>query len=363
MKALAISTIGFEGIVALEVQELTGSKGEVLKGAVLFEAEAEKVIEFCYLTQSAVRVIELVYDGELKDIEDILRSSDFGALKGKQISVDCYRIGEHEFNSQDVRTKLAGRMKAEGHKIDFDNFKARVYVYIVDDHYYSGVDLIGFDLDKRDYKIFNNPRSLKGNVAYCLVRRAGIKEGVLLDPFSGGGEVAVEAAAWQTGRGVNYYRRDKLAFSDLEIVDTEKFFAKMDKKIGESGLKIICSDTLMRNVDAAKKNAKVAGVNKAISFSRMDIDWLDTKFDEKSVDCIVGNAPYFRENTERKGEKFYDTFFNQAKYLLAKKGCIVLATRAPDVIIEAAKVYGFKAEQSVFCKGKEEMFVLVMKKN
>ena len=40
----------------------------------------------------------------------------------------------------------------------------------------------------------------------------------------------------------------------------------------------------MKFVVFARKNAKIAGIDKQINFSRVDIEWLDLKFKKNSVD-------------------------------------------------------------------------------
>ena len=47
----------------------------------------------------------------------------------------------------------------------------------------------------------------------------------------------------------------------------------------------------MKFVSFAKKNAKIAGVDKQINFSRCDLQNLDIKFKENEVDRIVTHLP------------------------------------------------------------------------
>ena len=53
--------------------------------------------------------------------------------------------------------------------------------------------------------------------------------------------------------------------------DFDKFNSKFDKA------NIFAFDSQFRHIDAAKKNSKIAGINKNINFSRTEIEWLDTK--------------------------------------------------------------------------------------
>ena len=88
----------------------------------------------------------------------------------------------------------------------------------------------------------------------------------------------------------------------------------------------------MQHVRFAEKNAKIAGVNKLIRFSRLDIEWLDAKLDENSVDLVVSYPPQFRSVSNNdsfaaaendKLAKMYKEFFFHANYFLKKDGSIV----------------------------------------
>jgi len=114
-------------------------------------------------------------------------------------------------------------------------------------------------------------------------------------------------------------------------------------------------------VSAAKKNAKIAGVNKAIQFSRKEISWLDTKFEESSIDRIVSLIPQPSKNiSEQQLGKIYHEFFYQCNYILKKNGKICLITKYPELLLQDAKRHNFKEEKRLeVTQGKETlMFIL-----
>ena len=120
----------------------------------------------------------------------------------------------------------------------------------------------------------------------------------------------------------------------------------------------------MRHISSAKKNAKVAGINKLIQFSKCEIDWLDTKFDENSVDCVVSKAPCVSNNlAEVKVIKIYREMIYQFEYILAKKGKIVLAFTNSELFEKFLENTKLKLkEKRKIWQGQQKFDVLVIER-
>ncbi len=356
MKGLIITNKGIEDISVLEVKKIIGSKGKVEDTVVMFDfKKEEELYELCYRGQSFAKVLELYDYFEFSDKKKIIETiKKIKILKNnnKTFRVKCKRIGEHDFSSHEIEGEVGENIDL---KCDLENPDVIYYVYIYNNKCYFGVDVSGMDLSKRDYKIFSLPNSLKGTIAYSLVRIAGYdKNKVLLDPFCGSGEIAIEAARFASNFPTNYYNKNKLNF---------KFnFDKVDKKIGKKS-KVYCFDTTQRNVKSAEKNSKIAGVNKLLHFSRTDTDFLELKFKD-NVDIIVTQVPSLSKYSDKKDiEKKYDEFFYQAEYILRKNGKIVVISDKTEELKKKGEKYKFKVkeERSVFM-GEQEMKVLVLNK-
>ena len=113
----------------------------------------------------------------------------------------------------------------------------------------------------------------------------------------------------------------------------------------------------MKSINYAKKNSKISGIGKNINFSRMDIEWLDTKFKKHSIDKMASKMP--SSNILDLG-KLYNEFFYQAEYILKDKGKMALLGKK-ELIEKFALKYKFKiTENRVIINGKEsnELFVL-----
>ncbi len=373
MKGLVTTHRGFEDIAAKEVKELIGSKPDANEAAVVFELK--NLTDLCllaYKAQSATSVACLLAEFEAgTDIEETIASLK-KALFDTDISpwisdnttfmVKCRRTGKHNFTSQDIMVEAGGLIKDKNNKdINLDSPDIVFCVNITGSRGYLGVDFGGIDLSKRDYRIFAHPAALKGTVAYCLLRASGYKKGdVLLDPFTKSGIIPIEAALYTTNTPVNYHRKDELAFRHLKPLEGEnfeEFFKDIDSQIDtETKQAIHGMDSSMPSISAAKKNAKLAGINKFISFSRMDIEWLDTKFSEGEVDRMVTSPPEHSKRMDAKLiEKLYKELFYQVQYTLSEKGTMTCIVRNAEMLKQAAEQRKLAAdEERAVMLGKEE---------
>jgi 23S rRNA G2445 N2-methylase RlmL len=140
-------------------------------------------------------------------------------------------------------------------------------------------------------------------------------------------------------------------------------FDKVDKKNKDKVKgKIVLSSPRMSDVRAAQKNAKIAGVEKLIDFTRQDVEWLDIKFKKGSVDCIVSNIPCPSGNmSESDIKRIYDDLFYQIKYVLSKKGRAVFLGKNLAYLKSLAKDVKL-IEEIQFMNGKETMDIIVFEK-
>lgn len=373
MKGLVITSKGIEGVAAREVKELINADCEVENGCVVFDfGKFSDLCLLCYKCQSADRVLCLIgmldFRDFFADFEKFAEKLDFGEWIGKykKFKVECIRAGAHEFKSVDVEAKAAEiiQKKSKSKKISMKDYEIVFLVYIAENKCYIGVDFSGFELNKRGYKIFLHPNSLRGTIAYALVRESGFgKKEMMLDPFSRDGVVVIEAAFYASGFPCNYYKKDKFAFLKLKLgVDYEKFFGKADKDIKKPGAEINAYDHLFKYVDYSKKNAKIAGVDKRINFSRTELEWLDIKFKEASIDRIITSPP-MSKNADM--DKIYNEFFYQSAYILKKEGAIALISRMPDFVKKHAEKHNFAAakEKDVWSGGQLLKIIVFKKKN
>ena len=150
----------------------------------------------------------------------------------------------------------------------------------------------------------------------------------------------------------------------VSIQNIDKFFSEFDKKEKKSEVKLIASESQFRFLKSVKNNAKIAGVDKAIDVMRMDIEWLDSKFDKNSISHIITQPPEPSKNKDDKPiRKLVSEFFYQSEFILKDDGRIICVNRNPSILKEEAVKEKFKivSEQEVW-SGLQKYFVVVFKK-
>ena len=372
MKGFAITSRGIEATASMEIKELIKSDCVMEDRCVKFEFnDFAKICLLCYKSQSIDRalclILEFKFESFFEDLKSCVSQCDFGVwIKDyKKFRVECIRLGVHDFNSVEVEKKAKELIikKSKKRQIEFDpiEYEITFFVCIIDKKCYLGVDFAGFDLNKRGYKVFTHANSLRGTIAYSLIREGGFeKNETMLDPFSREGIIPIESALYCSGISVNYYRKDKFAFLKLNLgINFERFFAEADKSMKNKEIEVNCFDHLFKFVDYSKKNAKVAGVDKLIKFSRVELEWLDLKFKKSSVNRIITVPPSSNSSSL---ERIYNEFFYQSKYILKKDGSISLISRLPELLKRHAERHGFAVEkEKEVWSGQQQLKIMVLK--
>jgi len=383
-KGIITTNKGAEEIASLEISELIKCT-KIEKEDTIVKFGFTNLIDLCticYKSQSINRAFLLLSEFKIhKSIEESMREFKKKAdklnfnewlSKEKSFRVECERTGEHDFHSVDIEIEIGKKIfgiieKKYNYKqkTDFNNPDVVFFLYIINDKGYFGVDFSGFELSKRQYKIFNHPEALKGITGYFLVREAGYRESLsVLDPFMGSGIIVIEAGLFALKFPVQYYNKEKLFFTNFDFFKKfgqEKFFKEHDSKIKDIDTKVFGYDGQLRYLKATQKNAKLAGIDKNINLSKCEIEWLDTKFEKNSIDLIVTDPPRTSKNRDNKKTlKIYNEFFYQADYILKKKGQIVLLCKEIAPIKDAAIKHKFNIKKEyTLNQGKEIFNVLV----
>lgn len=300
------------------------------------------------------------------DVQDYFTEKD-------TFNVDCTRVGNHEYNSVDLSQAVGRLIKRYAKEslpyvpeTDFKKPNLIFYLHAYDDKAWLCLDLIGYNADKRTYKIFNNPHSMKGSTAACLLMAAGWNpKKSILDPYSGGGELLIEAALFSTGRAHHFYEKNLICkkmprFKELFTT----LIPTLDEAIIVNEQKLCSFDAQLKNITAAKKNAKIAGVDKEITFSKLDLDWLDIKLEEKSIDCIVTQPIEASKHIKQeKALQLHRQLFEQAEHLLSKKGVVAFLCTKPEDLKNVSKHYAFTlTHEAIIHTGKLSQTILVFTK-
>jgi len=371
MKAIALTSKGIAAVAAAEIQEHIGVAASAHEEHVLFDiGKLEDLAGLCYTSQSVDKILFLLKDFSFTEaaFEENFEKAVSGIEWKKWLKKNAsFKIGaknafcQYTELAEKTADILIRKLGSFSLKVDFSQPDLCLFFYFDGNTCYFCVDFSGNELYKRGYKIFAHPGALRGTIAYAAVRFADMKASdVLLDPFSGSGTISIEAAFYLSRFPLNYFNKDKWAFLKLkpfEGFDFGSFFKKMDAQAVDKELSIYGTDYLLASVTMAKKNAKIGGVNKYLHFTKMDVQWLDTKWEKSSVDRIITHPPEAsKHKNPKKIEKLYESFFYNADFILKENGKIAVISRDTGLLKKAASKYRFRLvdEKSVF-SGQQEL--------
>jgi 23S rRNA G2445 N2-methylase RlmL len=365
MKCIAFCSIGFEDILINDVKEILKLNCFKQKASVIFEANEKQILEFAYKCQSIEKIGILLQQGNVKEInkEINLKEIDFSIIK-ETFSVNCSVISEKKYQNNDIALMVSNKIKEITNKKATYKQADSVYnLQIIDENYYFYLNLTLKELSKRDYKVFVNKTSLRGNVAYCTAKISGIKKNnkeiVILDPFCRSGEIIIEISHYLSDKSINYYAKEKIKTNQLDSkINLEDFDNNK-----ENNIKLYAVDSSMPNLKAAEKNSKIAGLNKTINFARIPIEDLDLKFD-KIIDKIITQLPAISKEKEKRVLDIYRNFFEVCPKILKDNGDITCIGLNIKLAIKIAKFNGFKVKiKKEVMQGKEVLDLFIFEKN
>ena len=369
MKIVLVTNRGIEQQCAHEVEEITGEKTRASEWLVFGScANMKKLYELYYVSQSARRIGVVVGECTFTDADEILKQArvwNFPLTPETSFFVRVVKEDNEELPSADVEAELgAVIIEKTNAPVNVKQPDVTVLCIVVKNRCVIALDYAGFDVSKRQYVLYHHREALKPTIAYALLRHAEAEKAkTILDPFCGTGTIPIEAAHYLAHHSINYYLKEQFAFVKKDA-ENKKVLEQWDKKRKESKQKIIGYDAQLGFVSQAQKNAKIAGVHKMINFARVDMEWLETKREQESVDCVVTHPPELTNANKKHVLKLYHQFFYQMDFVLAKNGRIVLATANPVELKQKAEENKFHCvhEREVW-QGKKQLWMIEFTRN
>ncbi len=366
--AIAVPVPGFSDVCADEAKELSGAS-KVVDGIVTFSVkDMLELCSFIYRARTPSKVLQHLFDFKIKDdvLEDIKKHIKLDLMPKDATFVVRASTDDEQFDRREIEAGVGEIIATTGAKVNFSRPDITFYVIIFQGHCWFGIDLCGEELGKRDYRVFLGPAALKGDVAASLVRLAhhDFKK-PFLDPFCRNGVIPIEAVMMATEKSPHYFKKEQFLFRRLpwlKATDWDAFYEKLDKVKETSP--IIAMDPEFRNISATKKNAKIAGVVRDITFSRTDLEFLDAKFGKKAVETIVTMPPQPSSNIpQAKLDALLKDIFYQAEFVLMNKGtCVMITQSGAEHMKKSAHGFGFVLEhERKVWQGQSELTVLIFR--
>lgn len=188
---------------------------------------------------------------------DTIRNTKFAGLRLKDALVD--RIREKKGTRPDTGN---------------DSDKAKLFLYWRDEEVNIYLDTSGVPLSNRGYRVSPGKAPMRENLAASVLKATHWHTGIpLVNPMCGSGTLAIEAALEISGRPAGRLR-ENFGFMHLEGYRPEEFEAIKSELDTESSVvdpsPIIASDRDPEAIEAARRNAELAGVADLIQFAVCD---------------------------------------------------------------------------------------------
>ena len=296
---------GLESVLKREITDLGYETSEVLDGRVTFIGDEEAVARANVGLRTAERILikvgsfkAVTYD-ELFEGTKALPWEDFITKDGRFNVVKASSVKSKLFSPSDIQSimkkaiveRLKGKYAVSWFLEDGNDYPIRVT--ILKDEVTVGLDTTGVSLHKRGYRKLTAKAPIAENLAAALIDLTPWHpDRILVDPFCGSGTFPIEAAmiAANMAPGVN---RDFTACDWENIILPKVWKDAFEEARDEINLNVdtdIQGYDIDRNmVEAARANARLAGVDKLIHFQERDVKDLSHS---KKYGFIITNPPY-----------------------------------------------------------------------
>ena len=320
---------GLESVLKKEIIDLGYDVSEVSDGKVTFVGDDEAIARANIGLRTAERVLIKVGSFTATTYEELFEGTkaleweSYIPVDGRFNVVKAASIKSKLFSPSDIQSimkkAMVERLKAVYNISWFeesgDDYPVRVT--LMKDEVTVGLDTTGVSLHKRGYRKLVSKAPIAENLAAALLDLTPWnKDRILVDPFCGSGTFPIEAAmkAANMAPGMN---REFTAMDWQGIVAPQIWKDAFDEARDLVDLNIETDiqgyDLDREMVEAARANAKLAGVEKLIHFQQRDVKDLSHA---KKYGFIITNPPY-GERLEEKAAlpKLYATLGDRFKNL------------------------------------------------
>lgn len=303
MKLVANVASGIEAVTKRELNHL-GYETQVANGKIYFTGEYEDVAKTNLWLRSADRIQIVLNDFKVFSFEELFDQiyempwEELVPLNG-QIVVNARSKFSKLFSLSDIQaiTKKAIVKKIQTiyHRqshLPETGAQYRINVRLEKNHAEIWLDTTGDSLFKRGYRLEKGTAPLKENFAASLIMLTNWHPEIpLIDPMTGSGTIAIEAALL----GANIapgLKRDFLfnhfAYVDSTILTKEKAAAKaaINRHVN---LQIFASDIDQKMIAISEENAHGAGIYNLIHFKQLALRDLSVP---NETGVIIINPPY-----------------------------------------------------------------------
>ena len=304
---------GVEAMLKREIIDLGYDVTLVEDGRVTFIGDEEAICRANIFLRTAERILVKAGSFRAETYEELFQGTksisweEFIPSDGRFWVTKAASVKSKLFSPSDIQSvmkkAMVERLKDVYHTSWFeeDGESFPIRVFILKDQVTAAFDTTGDSLHKRGYRKLVAKAPIAENLAASLLMLTPWKKDrILLDPFCGSGTFPIEAAmmAANMAPGMN---REFTAQNWRNLIPVRQWYDAVDEAREMVELDVDTDiqgyDIDERVIEAARENARLAGVEKMIHFQRKGIDQLSHG---KKYGFIITNPPYGERMEEKK---------------------------------------------------------------
>lgn len=319
---IATATFGLEAVVKREINDLGLKIIKTEDGKVTFVGDEHALVKANLWLRCADRVYIKMGEFEALSFEELFQKTkalhweniipadgkvivNGTSVKSQLHSVPAVQsIIQKALSSKICEFYSTDRLSESGatYSVKFTILKNRVTI---------SIDTSGVGLHKRGYRQENVEAPIKETLAAAMIKLSFWRDNrILVDPCCGSGTIVIEAA--MIGRNLAPGLQRRFASEQWDIIPDkvwkEERLAAVNAVKRDVELDITACDISAKAIEAAKSNAKKAGVINDIKFINKDATLFDC---EDSGGIVITNPPYGERIGEKKGiQKLYSGLEN-----------------------------------------------------
>jgi len=299
---------GLEYLLEDELKTIGLQVSRVSPQGVYGEATLAVVYAICLWSRLANRVQHILFSGQAHNEPTLYKlchefpwQTVFAA--DKTLAVEFHGESVHIRNSmygaQVVKDAVVDHFRSlQGTRptVDKENPQVTLHAHLKHDTLTLSLDLVGYSLHQRGYRLEAGAAPLKENVAAAMLIRANwpqlAEQGAALhDPFCGAGTIVIEAAMMAAHIAPGLLREDQALCHWVAHQPSlwEKVRLKALQQVKAVPVKLHGTDTDERIIAAARANAERAGVSRLLEFNTLPLS--ECKADS-AQGLLICNPPY-----------------------------------------------------------------------
>ncbi|MFW6286282.1 MAG: THUMP domain-containing protein [Nanoarchaeota archaeon] len=332
------------------------------KGLYLVKFDDKKtMINFVYNILFYSRCFEKVFlkicqFEKIKDIKNI--NLDF--IK-TNLTFEVDATNEYNDDKKKAENYFGQLINKNNHlEVDLSNPQINFHVFSSNKQSYLGLDLLGFNLSKRDYKINTNHSTINSLViTYALnllelnklQNNPKIKNYTIIDTNANLGDLIIESSLFNPRNTLNMKKKFHLP---IYKIFSQNPPVPQDNNTKNKFIAIVQNNKIFKQI---KENIKFHGTK--IKVSQYELDWLDVKFKKNQIDYGITQLPIFKENDELKN--YLNTFFYQIEFIISKKFIIISKKKIDKKYYSKYKTIQLKTNQNIKI-GKQDYYIYLFEK-